>query len=217
MDFALAQLALIFTPGIIWANIDAKFGAGLKPSQTTFFIRAFIFGMATYSTLFLLYSLCGKEFGYAELANDPSKVNLIELKDEIAWSIPLSFILAIIWLWFVRYQILKRILHSIGATRRYGDEDVWSYTLNSDDKRVEYVHMRDLENGFIFSGWVHTYSENEEYRELLLSDAIVYDDGGTKISEPPVLYISRPKDNIWLEFPYRNEGDEGVGEKDHNQ
>lgn len=217
MDFALAQLALIFTPGIIWANIDTKFGAGLKPSQTTFFIRAFIFGMGTYAFLFLLYSFFDKEFGYANLADDQVTINLMELKDEIAWSIPLSFGLSVIWLWLVRFRILKRFLHAVGATRRYGDEDVWSYTLNSDDKRVEYVHMRDLENGFIFAGWVNTFSESEECRELLLSDVIVYDETGKEISRPPVLYLARPKGNIWLEFPYRDEGVNDVGEKNHNQ
>lgn len=216
MDLALAQLALVFTPGIIWATLDAKFGAGLKPQQTTLFIRAFLFGMATYSALFLIYSMCGKTFGYATLATDPEAINFFELKDEIAWSIPLSFILSIMWLWVVRYRVLKKFIHLIGASRRYGDEDVWSYTLNSDQADVEYVHFRDLENGYVFSGWINTYSESEEHRELLLRDVIVYNEEGDEISSPPYLYISRPKSNIWMEFPYREEGYENVREEaDH--
>jgi hypothetical protein len=106
-----------------------------------------------------------------------------------------------------------RLLHEIGATRRYGDEDVWSYTLNSDKALVEYVHFRDLENGYTFAGWVNTYSESEDHRELLLRDVIVYDEVGTEISRPPHLYISRPKNNIWLEFPYKEEGYSDVGEE----
>lgn len=216
MDFALAQLALVFMPGIIWANIDAKYGAGLKPQQTTLIIRAFLFGMATYTSLYLIYSLCDKDFGYAELASNPEKVDFFQLKDEIAWSIPLSFALSVAWLFAVRFRLLMKFLHLIGATRRYGDEDVWSYTLNSDQPHVEYAHFRDLENGYIFAGWINTYSESEEQREILLRDVIVYDEDGTIISEPPHLYISRPKNNIWLEFPYRQEGYDNVGEEaDH--
>jgi hypothetical protein len=217
MDFALAQLALVFMPGMIWANIDAKFGAGLKPQQTTLLIRAFIFGMATYSTLFVVYLCLGLSFGYQSLGSDTTGVNIIELKDEIAWSIPLSFVLSVIWLWVVRYRLLMKLLHKVGATRRYGDEDVWSYTLNSDQAHVEYVHLRDLENGFIFAGWVNTYSESEDYRELLLRSVIVYDEGGKEISSAPLLYLSRPKNNIWLEFPYRAEGDKNVGKESSNQ
>lgn len=217
MDFALAQLALIFMPGIIWANIDAKYGAGLKPQQTTLLIRAFMFGMATYATLFLIYTAFGKPFGYQDLANNPEKVDFFQLKDEIAWSIPLAFVLSVIWLWIVKFRLLVKFLHKIGATRRYGDEDVWSYTLNSDQANVEYVHVRDLDNGFIFAGWVNAYSETEDFRELLLAGVIVYDEEGTEISRPPFLYVSRPKNNIWLEFPYREEGYSDVREENHNQ
>lgn len=217
MDFALAQLALIFMPGIIWANIDAKYGSGLKPQQTTLLIRAFMFGIATYSAIYLIYLACGKTFGYQDLASGPEKVDLFELKDEIAWSIPLSFIFSIIWLWIVRYRLLTKLLHKIGETRRYGDEDVWSHTLNSDQANVEYVHLRDLENGFVFAGWVSTYSESEDFREVLLASVIVYNEEGSEISRAPFLYLSRPKNNIWMEFPYRSEGYKNVGEENNHQ
>jgi hypothetical protein len=216
MDFAFAQLALVFLPGIIWANIDAKYGAGLRPDQATLLLRAFMFGMATYSVTFVLYLLFQKDFGYSVSAISTDGVNLLELKDEIAWSIPSSLFLSTIWLYIVRHRLLMRFLHCIGATRRYGDEDVWSYTLNSRDANVEYVHVRDIGNGFIFAGWVNGYSENEDFRELLLSDVIVYSSKGEEISRPPVLYISRPKDNIWVEFPYRKEGYQIVREENHH-
>lgn len=193
-------------PGIIWANIDAKYGAGLKPQQSTLLIRAFLFGMATYAALYLIYLICKQPFGYEALIEDQENLNFYELKDEIAWSIPLSFTLSIIWLWIVRFRILKRFLHKIGATRRYGDEDVWSYTFNSDDANVEYAHLRDVENGFVFAGWVNAYSETGDMRELLLSDVIVYDEHGNEVSRAPALYLSRSKNNIWVEFPYKAEG-----------
>jgi hypothetical protein len=210
LDFALAQLALVFMPGIIWANIDAKYGAGLKPTPTILVVRAFLFGMATYTALYLIYGLCEKSFGYATLGTNTERVYLSLLKDEIAWSIPLSFVLSIFWLWAVRNRLLMKFLHKIRASNRYGDEDVWSFTLNADQARVEYVHFRDLENGYIFAGWINSYSENEDYRELLLRDVIVYDEEGAVISSPPNLYISRPKSNIWMEFPYREEGYDNV-------
>lgn len=204
-------------PGIIWANIDAKFGTGLKPSQTTLLIRAFMFGMATYAILYMIYLYFGKQFAYQKLIGKSDDINIFEIRQEIAWSIPLSFALSIIWLWIVRYRLLKKLLHSLGATRRYGDEDVWTYTLNSDDANVEYIHLRDLDNKFIFAGWVNAYSESEEFRELLLSDVIVYDEEGAEISRSPVLYLSRPKANIWIEFPYRREGYKDVREESSHQ
>lgn len=212
----VAQLALIFMPGIIWAKIDAKYGAGLKPDQATLLTRAFLFGLATYAVLFLIYLGFGKTFGYSPLGSNLENIDLVALADEIAWSIPLSFLLSILWLWAVRYRLLMKFLHKINASRRYGDEDVWSYTFNSDQADVEYIHLRDLENGYTFAGWVNTFSETEDHRELLLRDVIVYDQEGDEISRPPHVYLSRPKNNIWIEFPY-SKGNNNVREEAPNE
>ena len=169
--------------------------------------------MATYCTLFLLYSAFGKSFGYEPLGSDVVRLDIFQLKDEITWSIPLSFVLSVGWLYAVRSRLLMRFLQKIGATRRYGGEDVWSHTLNSGQPHEEYVHFRDLENGYIFAGWIHVYSENEGRRELLLRDVIVYDEEGAEISRLKNLYISRPNDNIWLEFPYKQEEIGNAGRK----
>lgn len=210
MDFALAQLALIFLPGVIWANIDAKYGAGLRPSETTLFIRAFIFGTTTYAVLFLIYAVAGREFGYLALASGLSGSALFSLKDEIAWAIPTSFVLSVIWLWIVRFRLVMRFLNWIGATKRFGDEDVWSFTFNSNKPNVEYVHVRDIEGGYIYAGWVNAYSENEDYRELLLSDAIVYTENAEEVSQAPLLYLARTKTNVWIEFPFNKEDQRNV-------
>lgn len=206
MDFAIAQLALIFLPGVLWANIDKKFGAGLRPNETILFLRAFVFGITTYAVLFLLYEVAGAEFGYNELGNSADDVNIFDLRDEIALSVPLSFILSMGWLYAVKNRWLMKTIHWLGVSNRFGDEDVWSYTFNSDDAYVEYVHVRDIDQGFVFAGWVNSYSENEEERELLLREVIVYRDDGSKVVETPFIYLSRPKSNIWIEFPFRKDG-----------
>lgn len=208
MDLALAQLALIFLPGIIWASIDARYGVGLRPNQFTLVLRAFLFGVATHSLLYILYLSFGFSYGYAGVINNRPNVNILDFMDEIAISIPLSIVLSVLWLYAITYRLFMNILHYIGATKRYGDEDVWSFTLNSNQPHVEYVHIRDIKNGFVFSGWVNAFSENESIREILLRDAIVYNGEGEIISEPPHLYIARDKNDIWIEFPYRAHGDD---------
>lgn len=207
MDFVVAQILFIFLPGIIWSSVDSNYGTGHRSQNVQLILRSFLFGVATYSVLFLIYSAIGREFGYSTLGNNSSQVDLIQLKDEIAWSIPLSLVLSVLWLWMVRHRLLMRCLQFIRATNRYGDEDVWSFTLNFWQANVEYVHFRDLEYDLVFAGWVATFSEDEDYRELLLRDAIVYNADGTEITQSPYLYISRPKNNIWMEFPFSNQGD----------
>ena len=208
MNLAVAQLALIFLPGIIWATIDAKYGSGLRPSQFTLILRSFLFGVAAHSVLYVFYTIVGFQYGYTEVVGGIDQPQLVAFMDEIFWSIPLALAMSIAWLFAVRNRFLARFLNWIGATRRYGDEDVWCFTFNSGQPHVEYVHVRDLPSGMTFAGWVNTYSENEPIRELLLKDAIVYNDTGNAVSEAPHLYIARDKNNIWIDFPYREKGED---------
>lgn len=205
MDLVVAQLALIFTPGILWAVIDAKYGNGPKPDQTEFLIRAFLFGVTTYTVLFVIYTNCGKPFGYDSLPQHTPQIDLISFSDEIAFSIPVSFALSIFWLYGVNNKLFTCFLHKIRASKRFAETDVWSFAFNSKDAYAEYINFRDIENGYIFSGWVSAFSDNEEYRELLLRDAIIRCEDGTVISETPTVYISRRKESIWIEFPYEEE------------
>jgi hypothetical protein len=201
VDFALAQLALIFLPGIIWANLDATYGSGPKVDKPTLALNAFLFGITTYAVVYLVYRIFCKEFSTNAL-NGVEAISLVDFIDEILVSIPTSFLLAVIWLYSVRYRWIMKLLNYIGATRRFGLEDVWSFTFNSNQPHVEYVDVRDVQNGFVYSGYVNAYSETEDYRELLLVDAKVYDEEGDEITDAPHLYISMPRDKVWVEFPY---------------
>lgn len=110
---------------------------------------------------------------------------------------------AIIWLYAANYKWLTRVLKRIGATKRYGDEDVWEFMFNSGRAEVEYVHLRDFDKKLAFAGWVEAWSESERQRELVLKDVIVYDFEGNQLFETPRVYLARRADNIDIEFPYR--------------
>ena len=110
---------------------------------------------------------------------------------------------ALLWLYGTNYKLLTRLLQSISATKRYGDEDVWDFTFNSGKPEVEYVHVRDFEKKITYAGWVEAFSETEKQRELRLRDVIVYDFEGNLLFETPRVYLARKMDNIDIEFPYR--------------
>jgi hypothetical protein len=112
-------------------------------------------------------------------------------------------ILAILWLYGATYKIGTRFLQKIGATKTFGDEDVWDFTFNSSVAAVEYVHFRDFANQIVYAGWVREYSETDKLRELVLRDAEIYDFDGNKLFETPLVYFARNPENIHIEFPFR--------------
>ena len=197
------QIATIFLPGIIWARLDSTYGMKSKPTDTEFLIRTFIFGMVAYAVTFLIFGLLHRPFALVNLSNDGKDALVTApIAWEVIWAICVSFVLSILWLYATRYKLLTNFLQRIGATKTYGDEDVWDFTFNSSKTAVEYVHFRDLENKFVYSGWVNTYSESDKLRELVLSNAQVFDFDGKLLYEIPLLYLARKPDNIHLEFPY---------------
>ncbi len=206
MDIALAQLALVFLPGILWARLDATYGTGPRVDNTTLALNSFLFGVTTYAAVYVLYRWFEADFSLSEVSNSDEYL-LGKIADEILISIPTGLLLAVIWLYAIRFRVVMKFLNFIGATRRFGSEDVWSFTFNSSQKHVEYVDVRDTDRDVIYSGYVNAYSETENFRELLLVNAIVYSSEGEIITEAPHLYISMPRDKLWVEFPWKEPED----------
>ncbi|MBN9088941.1 MAG: hypothetical protein J0J01_18700 [Reyranella sp.] len=203
-DLFIVQIAILFLPGLIWAGLDSRYALKSKPSEVQFVLRAFQFGLASYAATFGVYALLGWPFALADLADASAKGILTpSIFKEVASAIGVGLILAILWLFGSNHKWDTRFLQWIGATKTYGDEDVWDFTFNSPVAAVEYVHYRDFANQIVYAGWVKEFSESEKLRELVLRDAEIFDFDGNKLFETPLVYLARSPDNIHVEFPYR--------------
>ncbi|WP_418460402.1 DUF6338 family protein [Brucella intermedia] len=198
----LIQIAILLLPGVIWARLDASYGKKKNPSQFEFVIRSVLFGLTSYAITYLLYSISRFTFEVIDLSQ-AEKANVISksIVVQVAVATFLGLVLSLIWLYFVNYKIFPRFLQKIGATKTYGDEDVWDFMLNSSDQSVLFVHIRDFEFRFVYAGWVRAFSETGKLRELVLTQVDVYDFDGNLISSPPRLYIARKPEGIHIEFP----------------
>ncbi len=203
VDLLILQLAVLFLPGIIWARLDANYAAKVKPSEIEFFLRAFLFGIIIYAVEFLLFSLLGWPFTMIDLTNAATKeIVTKDIVHEIIWGVGIGVILSVLWIYVSTYKIITIFLQTIKATKKYGDEDVWDFTFNSGKAAVEYIHFRDFENSYVYSGWVNTFSETDKLRELVLRDVVVSDFDGKELFKLPFLYLARPPENMHIEFPY---------------
>ena len=83
--------------------------------------------------------------------------------------------MGVVWLFAVNNKWMARFLQKIGATKRFGDEDLWDFTFNSSEAAVEYAHFRDFDQKVVYAGFVRSFSETEKLRELVLRDVTVHD------------------------------------------
>lgn len=199
LDPFIFQVALLFLPGMIWARLDASWAQSTKPSEVEFFVRAFLFGLTSYAAAFLIYSVFGVRFEVIEL-DRPALINRAVALQVISTSV-VGLSLGILWLYAVNRKWIARLLQNIGATKRFGDEDVWDFTFNSTNPAVQFVHLRDFEQKATYAGYVDAFSEGGEVRELVLRQVVVYDFDGNEMYQVPRLYLARKRESIHIEFP----------------
>src|SRR5258708_17133920 len=204
IDLVILQFAIIFLPGLILAGLDSRYALKSKPSEFQFTLRAFLFGLVSYAVTFGLYTAAGWPFSLTGIpglaANGTLNAAIVR---ELASAIGVGLLLAVLWLYGLNRKWDTRLLQKIGATRTYGDEDVWDFTLNSSRPGVEYIHFRDFGNQIVYAGWIDQFSATDKLRELVLNDVEIYDFDGKKLFDTPRIYLARQSDNIHIEFPYR--------------
>jgi hypothetical protein len=224
LNLFIAQIGVIFLPGIIWARLDARYAGKGPASEFDFVLRAFVYGVASYAVTFALYSLFRQPFTLIDFKDAQERDVLTQaIAIEIFSATAVGFALGVFWVYAANHKWLTIVLQWIGATKRYGDEDVWDYTLNSSIAAVEYAHIRDFTNQLILAGWIRTFSESGQIRELVLSEAQVFDFDGNLLYEVPLMYVARKPEDIHMEFPSGGigqtpppeaEADEGVEPND---
>ena len=173
MDVAALQVALILLPGVIWALLDANYGAQVKRDQLTVITRAILFGFVSYAVTYVGYELSGRQFTFP--GGNESRALDRNFADEIVVSVLVSLVLGTAWLYSQTYRLTPRLLRLMRATNRYGNEDVWDHTLNVQAPETEYVNVRHFARQLVYCGFIETFSSSERARELLLRDVAVYD------------------------------------------
>jgi hypothetical protein len=202
MDLFFFQLAIIFLPGLLWERIVATHALKTPPTQFEIGLRTFTFGLASYVIAYAIYAALGAEFLIPQVKREETFIADARYVGEFLTATVVAIVGSLIWLYGLQFKLVSRFLRCIGATKKYGNEDLWDFVFNAPEGRVEYVYVRDYANQKIFSGWVRGFSEpSEKMRELLLRDVQVFNLESKLLYETPLMYIARPIDDIHIEFP----------------
>lgn len=195
------ELALIFIPGFIWMKIHSRYGFKGEKTQFDLILNAFIFGVLSYAFLYVVYRLRGWNLRLFELESDSRKLIQPEIFPEIIAAVVIAVVGGVLSLYVENHKVFTRFVQKIGATKTYGDEDVWDFVFNSPASSVTFVHLRDFEQRVTYAGFVEIFSESGELREVVLRDVIVYDFEQTEMYRVPRLYLAKERQNIHIDFP----------------
>ncbi len=193
------KLIMIFLPGIITLTIVEQLTVHRATEPYRYFIYSLLFGFCCY---FLYYPISlipflGMDFSFFKtLSSNKPNLDFKEIAIATLLAIPLGFIISI----FDNKKVLNKIANLLNITNKFGEPDVWSYIMNSQEP--EWVIVRDIENDLMYEGWVHAFSESGERDELFLRDVKVYTNKtAMELYETPGLYLPQSREKLTIEFP----------------
>ncbi|UOY06563.1 hypothetical protein L0P88_21900 [Muricauda sp. SCSIO 64092] len=195
------KLILLLIPGSIACIIYERLTIHKRWTSFKFITNAILFGGISYLLAQVIFNICGGDSTFDSFwENLPTK--------EIPFSAILKASLIAIFVGLAstaidHYKLINRFGKWLRLTNKYGDENLYSYFLNAKD--VEEIYVRDIENDLTYHGLIDSFSENEEIKELVLRDVVVYRyKNSEQLYEIDKLYLSKSKESLIIELPYKD-------------
>jgi len=206
MNISDLTLRLIFLlmPGAIAALTVEKLTSHRRWSVFAFVLYSFLLGIGTYFLHQLILVLCGyiagcnsqSLFFWDALFNMNIKISLQEIALTCVFAILIGYLASAI----INHKLLFRSAKFLKVSKKFGDEDLWAYFLNSPE--VTWVWVRDHTRKLIYEGWVQSFSVESSIRELLLREVKVFSNAdGTFLYSVPAMYVSGKSTDLTLELP----------------
>jgi len=207
-----ARILILFLPGLICEVVVDRLTIHKERSPFRFVINSFLFGVICYAGFaawWLLSDIVASKLGiwiivrfwprdlsiFKAMVDPKQAIDFVQVALASLLAFPVSFAFAA----GINHKFLHRLAHLIRVTRKFAEQDVWGFLLES--PQTQWVRVRDLENDLIFEGWVRAFSDVESPRELLLFDVVVYKNlTGERLYEVDAVYLSRENDNITIEL-----------------
>jgi F0F1-type ATP synthase assembly protein I len=191
------KLILILIPGGLATLILEKLTTYLKWESFKFVINSILLGGLSYLLSDLVfYIFCADDIKNFWLKFTSNDIPFWEIVRATGVSLIVGFGAA----WIENKKMITRFARKFHIADKYGEENLYSYFLNS--KEVTEVYVRDIANNLTFHGEVDSFSENEQISEITLRHVKVYKyDDSAFLYEIPKVFLSREKSSIFIEVP----------------
>lgn len=203
------RLLLLFVPGIICFLIVEELTTHRERKTHEVVFLILLLGTLSYliygglaavgvfvfsSHRFEAAAYSGPRF-FESLTDPKSKLDFFE----IGFVTIVSAALGIFWSFCDNRKFLYRLGTRLSITNKFGDPDVWTRTLNTEN--LQWCVVRDLSRQLMFQGYIVYFSDVEEVRELFLAQVQVYNEQTAELSySAEYMYLARKRDDVTVEF-----------------
>lgn len=193
------KIIILLIPGLISYFIYKRItNRQTKRSDLMFIAISILLGTLSYLALQIF---CFKIdcFGYESLKTFEllSKDTAIPYKEVFGASI-FGVIIAYLFTFIDSYNVVNNIAIKIRASKKVNDENLFSIFLGNKD--ITWVYIRDIKNSLTYRGWIYSFSENEEGKEIVLKEVTVYTYPETvKLYDIASIYLNFGHENMIIE------------------
>lgn len=205
-EFTL-KLIIILVPGAIASIIYERLTIHKKWSAFEFIAMSILYGGICYLTAQVAYNIC--PFLNDEALNEfwsnlPTRD--IPFEAVVSASVAAVFV-GLIATGIDHYKLVNWVGKKLRISNKYGDENLYSHFLNG--KNITEVYFRDKTKNLVYHGEVDSFSETNDFKELVLTNVSVYSYEDSEFYyKIDKLYIARYKDDITMEVPFLNNNEE---------
>ena len=202
------KLIILLVPGALATLIYKKLTVRQKESSDFMFvIFSIMFGLFSYLFLqigsfiiSLIEGLCitiKPNYEILKTFSSLSDGSQIPFK-EVIWASIISILLGLSISCLDHKKLLNRFARFLHISNKYGDENLFTYFLNSPD--ISWVYIRDIEHSITYLGSVSSFSETTEYKEIVLVQVTVYSyPESIELYDLDRIYLVFPKDKMIIE------------------
>lgn len=198
-------IVILGLPGIICYFVLSRLVGRDSRNALETFLLIFVYAVLSYSLSGFVEACVNYAYGNGFTASVSNL--LFGERKQVSWEQLISAVGSAILLAYLlsyghRYNILNRLGQRIGATKHYGDEDVWQFFHNAPDeeKNGGWVTVRDHKYDLVYNGHISTWSDSGKDRELVISEVSVYPNNSEEmLYEADQIYLSRKADELTIE------------------
>lgn len=198
------KLIIILIPGAIATRIYQKVTIHEKWTSFQFVVNSIVFGGFSYLLTELFIDRCYED---KRLVKFWSNLPVEDIPYDLVIKTCIAGVLIGLAISALdHFKLVNWFAKKIRISNKYGDENLYSYFLNG--KEVKELYIRDLDNNATYHGLIDSYSEQDDFCEIVLYDVVIYDNNtGKEAYRIDKIYLSRPKDKITIELPIINKND----------
>lgn len=208
MNELLLTIGIISFPGLIAALVCDKLVVHTEPwGSLKYGIYTFVFGISSYvvvqSVCFVLFKsgyylplldVSGTLSTWKVLSTHTGSVSY----SEVIWATLVSPLVAAAASVVVNYKLINKAAQQLGISRKFGDENLYSYFLNSPD--INWIYVRDFKNNLTYQGRVQSFSETKSFHEIVLAEVKVFEySTSDEFYDVPFIYLCGPHGSFAIE------------------